>query len=260
MKINFIGLSCFIIENSKGFRILIDPFNGAPEWSLGPSFPKKFKGRPLGANIVLMSEPDADHAYAPGGWLQAAPPTKPGEKAFPDLNLKGTVVYEWNGELNIAWHYTVDGLRLLHLADNAHFLSPEQLREMRKPDILFISAPKAESNSGLKMTRKNIKSLAPKIIIWAHHLAPKGMPDLKNKDKLRNFFRAYFKKNAFTSKGYKGPESFMSLCSILENAYTLNAEYNGLNTKDTTLEINARQVRQQRKMKAILFTSMIAKP
>ncbi|MHB8830879.1 MAG: MBL fold metallo-hydrolase [Patescibacteria group bacterium] len=260
MKINFIGLSCFIIENNRGFRILIDPFNNAPEWSLGPKFPNKFRGRPLGANIVLMSEPDADHAYAPGGWLQAAPKTKPNGNAFPDLDLRGTLVYEWNGDLNIAWHYTVDGLRLLHLADNAHLLTREQLREMRKPDILFISAPKAESDSGLEMTRKNIKLLAPKIIIWAHHLAPKGMPDFKDKDKLRNFFRAYFKKNAFTSKGYKGPESFMSLCSILENAYTLNAEYNGLSTKNTTLEINTKQMRKRRNTKAILFTNMIAKP
>lgn len=89
MKINFIGLSCFIIENNRGFRILVDPFNNAPEWSLGPKFPNKFRGRPLGANIVLMSEPDADHAYAPGGWLQAAPKTRPNEKAFPDLNLRG---------------------------------------------------------------------------------------------------------------------------------------------------------------------------
>lgn len=260
MKINFIGLSCFLIENKQGFRILIDPFNNAPEWSLGPRFPKKFNNRPLGANIVLMSEPDADHAYAPGGWLQAAPETKPNTKPFPDLNLRGTVVYEWNGDINIAWHYTIDGLRLLHLADNSHLLTREQLKEMGKPDILFISAPKAESESGLEMTRKNIKLLAPKIIIWAHHLAPKGLPDLKKKDKLRDFFRAYFKKNAFTSKGYQGPESFMSLCTILENVFKLNTEYQGSFSKETCIEINPALVCKQKKPKAILFTRMIAKP
>ncbi len=62
MKIHFIGLSSFLIENNSSYRILIDPFNNAPEWSLGLSFPDTFDGKPLGANIVLMSEPDADHA------------------------------------------------------------------------------------------------------------------------------------------------------------------------------------------------------
>ena len=74
MRITYIGLSCFMIENNAGFRILVDPFNNAPEWSLGLEFPAEFNGQPFGANIVLMTEPDADHAYAPGDWLQNAPP------------------------------------------------------------------------------------------------------------------------------------------------------------------------------------------
>ena len=260
MKINFIGLSCFLIENKKGFRILVDPFNGTPEWTLGPIFPKKFQNRPLGANIVLMSEPDADHAYAPGGWLQAAPRTKPGERAFPGLDLRGTIVYEWNGDINIAWHYTVDGLRLLHLADNAHKLTRGQLGEMGKPDVLFMSAPKVEDRMAMDATRKNIAALSPKIVIWAHHLVPEGMPDIEKNEKLREFFRQYFKKNAATNKGYKEPGSFMSLCSVLENANILNDELHGRRVKKTFLEADAGKVRKQRRTDAVLFTSMVARP
>src|SRR6185369_14029047 len=123
MTITYIGLSCFLVENEQGFRILVDPFNDDPEWILGPRFPKEFRGEPLGANIVLMSEPDADHAYAPGDWLAYAPKTKPNSNPFPDLNLRGRVVYEWNGDLNIAYSYTIDGVRCTHLADNAHVLT-----------------------------------------------------------------------------------------------------------------------------------------
>src|SRR3990167_1816630 len=145
MKIHHIGLSCFLIKNKQGFRILVDPFNDAPEWRLGPLFPAEFQGKPFGANIVLMSEPDADHAYAPGDWLQKAPVTAPGSDPFPDLNLRGTIVHEYNGDVNIAWHYTVDGLRLAHFADNAHVLTDEQLKEIGAPDIIFISPPKTEN-------------------------------------------------------------------------------------------------------------------
>ncbi len=34
MKIHYVGLSCFLIENHKGFRILVDPFDDAPELML----------------------------------------------------------------------------------------------------------------------------------------------------------------------------------------------------------------------------------
>lgn len=259
MRINFIGLSCFLIENRKGFKILVDPFNGTPEWSLGPIFPRRFQGKPLGANIVLMSEPDADHAYAPGGWLQAAPHTNPGEDVFPGLNLQGTVVYEWNGDINIAWHYTVDGLRLLHLADNAHQLTRGQLVEMGKPDILFISAPKIVDGKALDVTRKNIAALCPKMVIWAHQIVPRGMPEISKTELLRSFFRRYFKKNASTNKGYNGPESFMSLCSVLENAYSLNSALRGEIVSEPFLEIDPRNVRRLRMTRAVLFTNMVAR-
>jgi L-ascorbate metabolism protein UlaG (beta-lactamase superfamily) len=42
MTITYIGLSCFLIENKQGYRILVDPFNDSPEWILGPKFPKEF--------------------------------------------------------------------------------------------------------------------------------------------------------------------------------------------------------------------------
>jgi len=176
MKINFIGLSSFLIENKNGFRVLVDPFNDAPEWQLGLNFPKEFQGKPSGANIVLMSEPDADHAYAPGDWLQHAPETKPNSNPFPNLDLRGTIVYEHNGDLNIAWHYNVDGLRLAHFADNSHILTEEQINEIGSPDIIFISPPKTADRKANEVVRKNIKLLKPRIVFWTHHLAPKNLP------------------------------------------------------------------------------------
>jgi L-ascorbate metabolism protein UlaG (beta-lactamase superfamily) len=265
MKIHFIGLSSFLIENNQGYRILIDPFNNAPEWSLGVSFPDKWEDKPFGANIVLMSEPDADHAYAPGGWLQEAPATEPNSNPFPDINLRGTVIYEWNGDLNVAWHYTVDGIRIVHLADNAHLLTEAQLQEIGKPDIIFISPPKPQWEEGIEVdmqiVRKNIEALAPKIVIWSHHIVPPNMPYTENVEEQRGFFRQFFNKNASMNKGYKGEDSFMELCYVLENATALNKEYNGTVLKETSLSINSEQLRQANdNPKTFLFRSMLAKP
>ena len=262
MRINFIGLSSFLIENDAGFKILIDPFNDAPEWSLGLKFPKEFNEKPLGANIVLMSEPDADHAYTPGDWLQKAPPTEPNSNPFPNLDLKGTIVYEWNGDLNIAYHYTIDGIRLAHFADNAQLLTQEQLIELGNPDIIFISPPKpdfSKNQKDMEIVIKNIEYLKPKLIFWTHHVVPKNLPKSTDSLILRPFFAEYFKNKAYTNKNYKDENSFMELEYILENAYTLNQKYSGIILDKTSIEINPGFLEKGKQAPiSILFQSMLA--
>jgi len=261
MKIHYIGLSSFLIENKLGYRVLIDPFNNAPEWSLGPKFPATFKNKPFGANLVLMSEPDADHAYAPGDWLQHAPPTKPNSNPFPKLDLRGTVVYEHNGDLNIGWHYSIDGLRLAHFGDNSHLLTKQQLAEFGHPDIIFVAAPKADGEkypNSLAIIKKNISLLRPKIIIWAHHVAPKGLPKSNSPEKLRPFFEDYFAKNAHTNKGYRDRSSFMELCYCLENAVTINSGMKLYETSKTSIEVTPTLLREGKKSPVgILFRAML---
>ncbi|MEI7689278.1 MAG: MBL fold metallo-hydrolase [Candidatus Nomurabacteria bacterium] len=259
MKINFIGLSSFIIENEEGYSVLVDPFNDSPEWILGPNFPKEFNGKEFGANLVLMSHPDADHAHAPGTWLQNAKETKPNSNPFPNLNLRGTVVPEYNGDLNIAWHYTIDGIRLVHFADHSHILTQEQLEEIGNPDIVFISPPKTDAIQAKEVTKKNIELLNPKIIFWAHHVVPKNLPKEDDEVALRKYFIEYFKNNAYTSKYYKGEKSFMELCNILEHAISLNKEYSGITLYEPSVTINKQELdRLKNKPISYLFKSMLA--
>lgn len=253
MKITFIGLSCFLIENEKGFRILVDPFNDSDEWRLGPFFPKTFNNKPFGTNVLLISEPDADHAHAPGGWLQNGPPTKVNENPFPNLNLKGTLIYEYHGDVNIAWHYTVDGIRLAHFADNAHILTESQLMEIGNPDIIFLCPPKTDREEALEVTRKNIKLLNPKLIVWAHHITPENLPSSQNAENLRPYFIKYFKEKALRHKYYRDKNSFIEFSYMLENAYKLNPEYNGIIVDDYKIELNKKDLLLQ---KAVLFRKM----
>ncbi len=261
MKISFIGLSCFMIENASGYRILVDPFNADPGWSLGPKFPENFDGKRLGANIVIMTEPDADHAYTPGDFLQHAPATKPGSNPFPGLDLRGTVVYEYNGDLNVAYHYTVDGLRLLHLADNAHPLNESQLAEIGQPDIIFVSPPKTErsNETARESLRRDIENLKPKLIVWAHHIAPHDLPDGDDSQTLQNYFIEYFATHANTNKFYTGKGDFIQLCYIYENALILNREYNGSVPEATSIVVDRNYIDCLPKTpSSILFKKMLA--
>lgn len=260
MKIHFIGLSCFLIENTAGFRVLVDPFEDKPEVALGPIFPTEFNWKPFGTNLLLISETDEDHARAPHGWQQNAPEILPNSNPFPDLNLKGTLVHEWNGEACIAWHYTIDGIRLAHFSDHAHMLSEVQIREIGNPDIIFYPLPKVgwDDQKAFDIIREDIRRLNPKIVIWSHHIPPKNMPSIHNEDALRAFFIDYFRDNASTSKYYKGEESFMELHNMIFSGANITKELGGILNDTTMLEVNQEELNNYQQPTPIFFTSMLA--
>lgn len=166
MKITHIGLSCFLIENKKGGKLLIDTFSDTPEHSLGLILPKK-----LTADLFLSSHADSDHANMNEKFATHRKKSNEKDDAsrelFPNLDLRGTVAREWNGDLCIAFHFTIDGTRCLHLADNSHPLSKKQLTAIGKVDVLFLPMPKSLS-ANTNMELKIIRDLKPKIIIPAH--------------------------------------------------------------------------------------------
>jgi len=166
MKITFLGLSCFLLENEAGDRLLIDPFYDTPDLTLGLRLPEK-----LQADVFLASHPDADHANLRQDMIRKKRDSydrdmSDGISVFPNLNIKGTLVKEYNGDICIAWHFSIDGIRFLHLADNAHVLSDSQLKEIGTVDVLMISVPKAEFHTH----RENIELLKPKIVIPFHYI------------------------------------------------------------------------------------------
>lgn len=132
MKITSVGLSSFLIENENGESVLLDPYNDNSNFFLGLHFPKYIK-----ADIVLVSHPDEDHSYLRHHMLRQRRPSKEEDPEtdvtiLPDLHLTGHLVREWNGDINIAYAFTIDGIRLIHLADNSHTLTKRQLKRDRE--------------------------------------------------------------------------------------------------------------------------------
>jgi L-ascorbate metabolism protein UlaG (beta-lactamase superfamily) len=166
MKITFVGLSSYLIEDKHRGRLLIDLFKDAPEHSLGLTVPEH-----LLADIFLVSHADSDHSNLEEHFAEHKQDSRKQDKLniniFPDLNLRGTLVKEWNGDLCIAYHFTVDGFRCLHLADNSHSLTEKQLKEIGKVDILFLPMSKSKTDV-VKLELELIKRIKPKVIIPSH--------------------------------------------------------------------------------------------
>lgn len=188
MKITFVGLSCFFLESSSGSKLLLDPYKDSPKHSLGINFPSN-----LHADLFLVSHPDDDHSYLTAKMIykrRDSSQTGKNPNLFPNLNLKGTLVHEFNGDLNIAFSFTIDDIRFLHLADNSHVLTHSQIQEIGPVDIIFISPPKIPNQD---THIQNIKLLKPKIAILSHYIppklndqAPKFSDTLKSLQQLKN--------------------------------------------------------------------------
>lgn len=180
MDVTYVGLSCFLLESKLGGRVLVDPYKDTPEYFLGLKFPSN-----LQADLFFVSHPDDDHSNLYSSLLSKRRPSNEAADdvdLFPGINIKGTLVKEFNGDLNIAYSFTLDDLRILHLADNAHELSEKQLNEIGKVDIVFISPPKVP---GTDYYIENIRKLKPKVVFVSHIIPPETDIEFPSRDQVR---------------------------------------------------------------------------
>ncbi len=125
MKLTWLGHSCFLVQTAEG-SALLDPY--APGSVPGLTLP------PLTADLVLCSHGHRDHGYWQGVTLSGKKPR------FSVTSLE-TWHDDKSGSLrgpNTVHVIEAEGLRLAHLGDLGHMLSPEQLAALGRVDILLI--------------------------------------------------------------------------------------------------------------------------
>lgn len=137
------------------------------------------------------------------------------------LNLKGTLVREYARDLNIAFSYNIDGLRLLHLADNAHVLTEEQLAEMGKIDLLFISPPKV---TGDNTFMQNIELLEPKTVILSHHIPLPEIGESSSGEGVENALRKIILHDGITNP-HVNEKTVEAMTNIYMNGAELKNEF-----------------------------------
>jgi len=234
MKITFVGIACFLIEDNCGGRLLIDVYKDVPEHAFGLTVPQN-----LVADIVLSSHPESGHSNMDDRLANTKYPKHESHseeiEIFPNLNLRGTLVKEWNGDLCVAFHFTIDGMRCLHLTDNCHPLSKKQLDEIGKVDVLFISMPKAKVSS-IQTELEIINNCKPKVII-PMHIIPLPQSDIRKglshiEEKLGSIILPNVHNEHATM------DTVEAFSQMLLSVNRLGNEFSQINISETTFELN----------------------
>ncbi len=163
MDIKWLGHSSFLITDSRGIRLLTDPFNKTVGYPV-------FKSE---TDIVTISHQHFDHNYISEikgkfqtvnkiGFFNVCDIPITGISAFHD-NMKGAK----RGEI-IIYIFEIDGFRLCHLGDLGHVLDKDTLNKLGKIDVLFIPVGGNYTIDG-KTASEVAKSINPHIIIPMHY-------------------------------------------------------------------------------------------
>ncbi|MDD1741152.1 MAG: MBL fold metallo-hydrolase [Methanothrix sp.] len=134
MKVTWLGHSCFLLQGEEGITILLDPFF---EDSVGYPLPK------LKADMVMISHDHTDHNNASAGGSNSQVIFGPGEYSRLGLEIRGIRSFhdQKKGRLrgeNTIFCFELEGIRICHLGDLGHILSPSQISEIGPVDLLFL--------------------------------------------------------------------------------------------------------------------------
>src|SRR5262245_20287610 len=146
VTITYHGQSFFEIKSSKGTNIVIDPHQIQ---ELGRYVVKK-------ADLILISHPHTDHTQVDVvenfrktkiilGWTGKGKAVNWNivDEKFKDLRIQSVGSYhdDVQGMMrgkNTIFIIEVDGMRIVHLGDLGHILSPKQVKAIGKVDVLMV--------------------------------------------------------------------------------------------------------------------------
>ena len=162
MEITWLGHSCFRMKGKEA-TLVTDPYSE----SLG------YPMSELAANIVTISHSHPGHSYADGVGDGPRVIRGPGEYEIADVLIIGMPTFhdsEEGGERgrNTIYLIEMDELRLCHLGDIGHLLSPQQVEELGNVEILLVPTG-GVSTINAKVASELVRLLNPRIIIPMHY-------------------------------------------------------------------------------------------
>jgi len=174
-QLQWLGHSTFIVTSSQGTKILVDPLNAGTGYSVAPVD---------GVDAVLVTHEHSDHnnvGMATGSPLILRGLTSTGWNAI-DQKVKDIRIYSIS-PVNPIYHDSqqgaqrgrntifvleVDGLRLAHLGDLGHVLTPEQVQAMGAVDVLIVPVGGFFTVDAAGATQV-VGQLNPKVVIPMHY-------------------------------------------------------------------------------------------
>jgi len=188
MKVKWLGHSCFLVTSRGGVRIITDPYSTGEGINYSPIKET--------ADVVVVSHGHNDHNNVSA--VQGKPEVIKGSstKTARGIQFKGIAAYhdaskgEQRGP-NTVFCFTIDDIKLCHLGDLGHMLSPGQIAEIGAVDILFVPVGGFYTIDA-PVASQVCDKLKPKVVIPIHFKTPRcaypiaGVEDfLKGKKNVR---------------------------------------------------------------------------
>lgn len=167
MKIKWFGQSCFILTAENGTKIITDPYSNTFGSLAGYKLPE------IDANIVTISHNHSDHNNVGAVRGDFAHIKDPGVFSQNGIGIKGVRTFHDNVSgrkrgKNIVYNFMIDGLNVCHCGDLGHLLSPEQINEIGKVDILLLpigGRAVLDASGAMEV----MKQLNPAVVIPMHY-------------------------------------------------------------------------------------------
>jgi len=169
MRIKWLGHACFLITSKGNLRVITDPYavGGGINYSLITE----------SADVVLVSHDHDDHNNVSA--VQGKPEVVKGSgtKTAKGIPFKGVATSHDASQgsqrgPNTAFCFTIDDLKLCHLGDLGHVLSPLQVTEIGAVDVLFVPVGGFFTIEAT-VANQVCGQLKPKIAIPMHFKTPK---------------------------------------------------------------------------------------
>lgn len=172
MRIEWIGHACFLITSDAGLSIVTDPYE--------TGFRDIINYDPvnISSDIVTVSHEHGDHNHvqAVSGKPEVVRGT--GIQTVKGIQFSGIPSYhdEVQGAQrgpNTIFSFEVDGIRVVHLGDLGHALSPETLAELKGTDVLLAPTGGPGATMELQEAIDLWESLEPPVVVPMHFKTPK---------------------------------------------------------------------------------------
>lgn len=220
MKIKFYAHASFRLE-ADGLVVITDPYTPGP----GNSGFDPIEER---ADIVIMSSAtDAFHSdpsHVRGEPIVVNALELPPEgaevrgiriRSFPAYESK---TFDYRSELgrdpdaNALYHFTLSGLRVLHMGDIGNPVAPEHLDALRGQVDILLALTGEHATIALDDLDDAIKAIGPRGIIPMHYFSPRGVLKIEPVDR----FLDRFPPSSVTRVG--GPELELTPMSLPDDA------------------------------------------
>jgi L-ascorbate metabolism protein UlaG (beta-lactamase superfamily) len=169
LKIEYFGLSCFVITSSNGIKIITDPFFAGQR-----VLHTMLRKEPADVVTVSCGSYAHCHVFDVGDAPYAYQITEPTELAgivfrgVATRHLEMLEVSTTKPADNVVMCFEVDGIKLCHLGALGHKLTDEQAKQIGKVDILMVPVG-GVSTLPVEDAREVAKQLNPQIILPMHY-------------------------------------------------------------------------------------------